>query len=173
MQARLRLGVFDDEEALVRGVHAARAAGLPIRDAYTPYPIHGLEEALGMERSWLPWVTFGGGAFGLSLALFVQWWTHSVGWALDVGGKPFDAWPAYAPVAFELMVLIAGLSTAAAFFLASRLKPTPKVQLATAGVTDDVFVLAIEERDGSFDRPRVEKLLRDAGASEVRDGGYR
>ncbi|MCZ7680353.1 MAG: DUF3341 domain-containing protein [Sandaracinaceae bacterium] len=129
MKARLVLGVFREEDALVRAVHAVRAAEVPIHDAFTPYPIHGLEEAMGLARSKLPWVTFAGGATGVTIALLGQWWTHSVDWPIEIGGKPFAAWPAYAPVAFESMVLLAGLSTAAALFVASRLWPKPRPRL--------------------------------------------
>lgn len=171
MKARLVLGVFREEDALVRAVRAVRAADVPIHDAFTPYPIHGLEDAMGIVRSKLPWVTFAGGAVGVSVALFFQWWTHAVDWPIEIGGKPFAAWPAYVPVAFESMILLAGLSTAAALFLASRLWPNPKPRLVHPEVTHDTFVLALEDRDGGFDRPRVERLLRDAGAIEIRDGG--
>lgn len=171
MKARLVLGVFREEDALVRAVHAVRAAEVPIHDAFTPYPIHGLEEAMGLARSKLPWVTFAGGATGVTIALLGQWWTHAVDWPIEIGGKPFAAWPAYAPVAFESMVLLAGLSTAAALFIGSRLWPKPRPRLVHPDVTHDTFVLALEERDGSFDRPRVERILRDAGAVEIRQGG--
>lgn len=171
MRSRLWYGVFDDEESLVSAVGAARAAELSIHDAYSPHPIHGLEEAMGIERSKLPWITFAGGAVGLVGALLLQWWTHSVDWALDVGGKPLAAWPAYAPVAFELMVLLAGLSTAVGLFAMARLYPTPKANVPHPGVTHDKYVLAIEERDGSFDRARVERMMRDSGAVEFNPEG--
>lgn len=171
MRARLLLGVFREEEGLVRAVRAMRAANVPIHDAYTPYPIHGLEEAMGLARSRLPWVTFGGAMFGLGAAALGQWWTHSVDWPIDIGGRPFFAWPAYVPVMFEAMILIAGLSTAAALFVASRLWPNPSPKLVHRAVTHDTFVLALADRDGSFDRPRVEAILRDSGAVEIDDGG--
>jgi hypothetical protein len=171
MKPRLVYAVFREEEALVRAIRAARAAEIPIHDAFTPYPIHGLEDELGIARSKLPWVTFVGGVVGVLAALGMQWWTHSVSWPIDIGGKPFSAWEAYIPVTFELMVLIAGLSTAAALFLGSRLWPNPRPRLAHPDVTHDTFVLAIEERDGRFDRPVVMRLLQESGAVEINDGG--
>jgi len=171
MKPRLWHAVFEEEDQLVRAVEAAREANVPIHDAFTPYPIHGLEEAMGLERSKLPWVTFAGGATGLAIALLVQWWTHSVDWPIDVGGKPFAAWPAYAPVAFELMILLAGLSTAAGLFVAARLWPNPKPKLPNPRVTHDRFVLTVEERDGSFELAEVKRLLESHGAIDVREGG--
>lgn len=171
MTPRLWYGVFEDEDTLVSAVGAVRAAEIPIHDAYSPHPIHGLEEAMGIERSKLPWITFAGGATGLAIALLLQWWTHSIDWALDIGGKPFDAWPAYAPVAFELMILLAGLATAGGLFAMARLYPMPKAPVPDPRVTHDRYVLAVEERDGSFDRAKVERVLREHGAVDVRAGG--
>lgn len=171
MKARLVLAVFREEDALVRAVRSVRDANVPIHDVFTPYPIHGLEEAMGLPRSKLPWVTFAGGATGVTLALLGQWWTHAVDWPIEIGGKPMAAWPAYVPVAFESMVLIAGLATAAALFVGSRLWPNPRPRLVHPRVTQDAFVLAVEDRDGSFDRPRVERLLREAGAVRITEGG--
>lgn len=171
MRPRLLLGVFREEADLVRAVRNVRAAEVPIRDAFTPYPIHGLDELMGTARSKLPWVTLGGGAVGLSVATLLQWWTHSVDWPIDIGGRPFSAWPAYAPVMFELMILIAGLSTAAALFIACRLWPNPRPKLVHPRVTHDTFVLALENRGGGFDEPRVERMLRESGAVEILDGG--
>jgi hypothetical protein len=171
MRARLLLGVFREEEGLVRAVRAMRAANVPIHDAYAPYPIHGLDEAMGLARSRLPWVTAAGALVGVSAAALGQWWTHSVDWAIDLGGKPFFAWPAYVPVMFEAMILLAGLSTAAGLFVASRLWPNPAPKLVHHGVTHDTFVIALADRDGSFDRPRIERILRESGAIEIDDGG--
>lgn len=168
---RILYASFADEQALVAAVTDARKRGVAIHDAYTPHPVHGLDEAMGLRRSRLPWLCFAGGVTGLSLASLMQWWMSSVDWPLVIGGKPFGSWPAFAPVMFETMILLAGLATAFGLLAASRLRPRiapPNVQLRA---TDDRYVLALAERDGSFDRNEVDALLQRHGALDVREGG--
>jgi hypothetical protein len=152
---------FDDEQRLLDGARAARAAGLEIRDAFVPYAVHGLDEAMGLRRSRLPLVCFGAGVTGGALALSFELWTSASSWALNVGGKPFASVPAFIPVTFELTVLSAALASAAAFFFRSRLFPGNKAS-ALPRVTDDRFALVLE-RDGEGARD----LLRAAGAVEL------
>jgi len=151
---------FTDESGLIAAARAARAAGIEIEDAYTPYAVHGLDEAMGLRRSRLTWVCFAAGATGASLALAFQLWTSTVDWALNVGGKPFASYPAFIPITFELTVLSAALASAAAFLVRSRLYPgRPAAPLPR--VTDDRFALVVADGDAA------RALLRAAGASEI------
>jgi hypothetical protein len=152
---------FDDEHRLMAGARAARAAGLEIRDAFTPYAVHGLDEAIGQRRSRLTWVCFAAGLTGGALALSFELWTSAMSWPLNVGGKPYASVPAFIPVTFELTVLSAALTSAAAFFLRSRLFPGKKSE-PMPRVTDDRFALVLERDDAG-----ARELLRRAGAVEL------
>jgi Protein of unknown function (DUF3341) len=153
---------FDDERRLLDGARAARAAGFEISDAFVPYAVHGLDEAMGLRRSRLPLVCFAAGLTGGALALSFELWTSASSWALNVGGKPFASVPAFIPVTFELTVLSAALASAGAFFFRSRLFPGKK-GAALPRVTDDRFALVLE-RDDQVAR----EVLRAAGAVEVK-----
>jgi hypothetical protein len=158
-------------------------------DAYTPFPVHGLEAAQGLKRSLLPFVTFGAGLAGFCLAFLFQYWTSAVDWPLIVGGKPFNSWPAFVPIMFELTVLLAGLSTVAAMFLFNGL-PNTKRRIFDPSLTRDRFALVIEaplkvEEDDvdeedrealrarkarykAFEEAEATEFLKKAGAKEVR-----
>jgi hypothetical protein len=162
MSPPLLIGYFESEEKILHATRAAREAGYAIHDVYTPYAVHGMDEAMGLRHSRLTWVCFGGGLFGASAALALQYYTSVVSWPLNVGGKPFNSLPAFIPVTFELTVLLAALTTVAAFFLRARLFPG-KGGGALPRVTDDRFALAL--RAGVDEAPR--ELLRRLGAVEI------
>jgi hypothetical protein len=156
------LATFAGEAALLEAAHALRAAGVAIDDAFTPYAVHGLDDALGLRRSRLTWVCFLAGAMGATAAMAFQVWTSAVSWPLNIGGKPFASIPAFIPVTFELTVLSAALASAAAFFLRSRLFPGRGTRPPLPRLTDDRFALVVA--DGADAR----RLLRAAGADEIR-----
>lgn len=155
------IATFDDAERLLDATRAARAAGLTIADAYTPYAVHGLDEAMGLRRSRLTWVCFAAGLFGGAVAMSFQLWASVSSWPLNVGGKPLASVPAFLPITFELTVLTAALVSAGTFLVRSRLFPG-KPAVARPRVTDDRFVLVLET-----DGPAADALLRRAGAVEV------
>jgi hypothetical protein len=155
------VGYFDDERRLVEATAAARAAGLEVSDAFIPYAVHGLDEAMGQRRSRLPWVCFLAGLTGGALALSFELWTSVASWPLNVGGKPFASIPAFIPVTFELTVLSAALASAGAFLFRSRLFPG-RAAAPLPRVTDDRFALVLAQ-DGA----RAREVLRAAGAVDV------
>lgn len=155
------IGYFGDEGAVLAATKAARAAGLEIVDVYTPYAVHGLDEAMGLAPSRLTYVCFAAGATGAGLALAFQIWVSTVSWPLNVGGKPFLSLPAFIPVTFELTVLAAALVSAAAFLARSRLFPGKKARVLPR-VTDDRFALVLEA-----DAARATELLTRAGAVTI------
>lgn len=163
MSPRFLVGYFEQEEQVVSATRAAREAGLPVHDVYTPYAVHGLDAAMGLRPSRLTWVCFLAGLTGGSLALLFQWWTSAVDWPLNVGGKPFASLPAFIPVTFELTVLVAGLTTVAALLARSALFPG-KAREALPRVTDDRFALALGGVRGDWDSAQAEGLLRTHGA---------
>jgi hypothetical protein len=158
---------FDDARRLVDAVRAVRARGLRVFDVYTPYPVHGLEEAMALRRSRLSWATFAGGCSGLVAAMALQYYASVVSWSLNVGGKPDNSMLAFIPIAFEITVLGAGLATVAAFVGRSRLWPVVRARSADASATDDAFIVALRCRQTAFDRNLVERLLVEHGAQAV------
>ncbi len=168
MSTSLHIGLFTDEGALLEALREGRRRGMRVVDVISPHPIHGLDEALGIRPSRLPWVALGGGVVGAVLGLAFQYWTAAVDWPLNVGGKPLDSLPAFVPVAFELTVLIAGVATAAAFLYRSRLWPGKRVQDAYASTSDDRCALVLEQADATFRAQDFAELLSRHGAAEVR-----
>jgi hypothetical protein len=167
MSSPLFIAIFGQEEHLLAATRAASRAGLRIHDAFTPYPVHGMDQAMGLGRSRLTWVCFSMGVLGLAFAMWLQSWTSAVDWPLNVGGKPMLSFPAFVPVAFELMVLFAALGTVAALLLRTGVLPGRAPRLVIDGVTNDRFALVLEVADDRFDRPAVERLLREHGALDT------
>jgi hypothetical protein len=168
------VGFYDSPSAVLEGMKKVKAAGFSNIDAYTPFPVHGMDEAQGLKRSFLPWVTFFGGLTGLSIGLGFQYWTSAVDWPLIVGGKPFFSWPAFVPVTFELTVLLAGLSTVGAMFAINGL-PNIKKKALDARITRDRFAIAIEmespKAKGTFKKFSVAEatdVLKQAGAKDIK-----
>jgi hypothetical protein len=164
MSRLVHVGFFENPRDLLSAARECREKGVSILDARTPFPIHGIDEVLGIERSRLGVVCLAGGAAGLFLGLLLQYWTSAVNWPVNVGGKPLDSLPAFVPVAFEIMILCAGLVTAAAFLVRSRLRPGRKEPLVLERVTDDRFALVVLERDASLPSDEYAALWRRHGA---------
>jgi hypothetical protein len=169
MSRRIVLGVFADESNLLNVTREAHESGLKIVDAFTPYAVHGLDSAMGLRASRLPWVCFLAAITGAALKLWFEFWTSMVDWPLNVGGKPWNSLPAFVPVTFEVMVLSAGLMTVFVFLLLARLRPNKRSTLAYCGVTDDRFVLVLEETDARFDLATVRRLFTKYGAVAIEE----
>ncbi len=137
-------------------------------EAYSPFPVHGLDHALGLKRSWIPWVTLVLGLAGWCLGFILQAWTSAVDWPLNVGGKPFVSWPAFIPVTFECMVLIGGIATTITLFAACSLPRFDKPVLDHS-LTNDRFALFVDRTDVNFDEKRVEEVLKETHVSEIKN----
>jgi len=169
LSGRRLVGVFEREGDLLAAVRHLRREGLPITDVQTPYAVHGLDEAAGLERSRLGWVC---GVAGLSAAagmLAFETWVSVMDWPINVGGKPFASIPAFIPVVFEVGVLTAGLTTVLAFLVVSGLFPGKKASTLHPGVTDDRFVIVVEAPGAGPERERAAALCRQHGAVEVEE----
>ncbi len=169
MSPRYHAALFRDEHDLLEAVRRSREEGYAVEDAYTPYPVHRLDEAMGLRRSRLASVGFIAGVSGLVLALTLQMWTSAVDWPLIVGGMPFNSFPVFIPVAFELTVLFSGLITVGILLMRARLWPGSR-RRSLPRVTDDRFGLVLLEQDASFDRGRAYRMLRACGAEEIHEG---
>lgn len=169
MNKKFVLGIYDDEDVLLHAIENIRAAGTKIHDVFSPYPIHGIDDVLGIKRSRLPIVAFFGGLTGMSFALWMQIWMLGFDWPMIIGGKPHIALPSFIPVTFELTVLFSAFSMVIAFFIVQRLKPSLRVNVFDKRSTDDKFVMAIEVKEGVTDMSALNKLLRTTGAVEVNE----
>ena len=161
------VGLFDDEQTLLKAVKNIRQDGVEIGEVYTPFPVHGLEKALGLKASNLPVVAFISGCVGLSLALTMQIFMLAIDWPMDVGGKPSLALPSFVPVSFELTVLFASFGMVFAYFGRCGLMPEINTKVVDERITDDRFVMTFE-MDG-LDAEKVKGLLNSNGAIEVRE----
>lgn len=164
--ADLFLGVFEHEDDVMAATNQCREAELNFQDVYTPYPVHGLERAMGLKRSIITWVCFGAGATGLTIATIGQWYISTVDWPLNIGGKDAFPFPAFVPVMFELTVLIAGLTILVTMFLLGRLYPGKMIEPIHPRVTDDVFVIALL-MDDDFNEGKAREIFEKCGAIEV------
>ena len=160
MSRRFLVSFFDHEDDILGASRAMREAGLQIADVYTPYAVHGLDKAMGLPASKLPFVCLLLGVLGGAFKVWFEFWTTAVAWPINVGGKPWNSLPAFVPVTFEVMVLCAGVSVVIAFLFISRLWPGKRALLADSRVTDHRFVLVIEEADAVFDPVKVHGLLK-------------
>ncbi len=160
MSHRLFVASFENEQDILDATKAVKEMGHEIKDVYTPYAVHGLDKAMGLKPSRLPWVCLLFGILGATAKLWFQIWTSAFNWPVNVGGKPLASIPAFVPVTFEVTVLFAGLGTVAAFFLISRMWPGKKPAGVYRGSTNDRFVLVLVERDASFDVSQIKELCR-------------
>ena len=167
MTKQFALGIFEDEDVLLHAVENVRAAGVKVYDVFSPYPVHGIDDALGIERSRLPIAAFFYGMTGLAFALWLQIYMLGVDWPMIIGGKPHIALPAFVPVSFELTVFFTCHGMALTFFTITSLYPRWKTPVMDVRATDDKFVLAIELDETASQFPRLTQLLRANGASEV------
>jgi hypothetical protein len=164
---RFALGIFDDEDVLLHAIDNVRGAGVKIYDVFSPYPVHGIDDALGIERSRLPIAAFFYGMCGLAFALWLQIYTLGFDWPMIIGGKPHIALPAFIPVTFELTVFFTCHGMVITFYTISKLYPRFKTPVLDVRSTDDKFVMAIELDEQSSQLPKLTQLLRENGASEV------
>ncbi len=171
MQTKTFVGVFDSDHAVLAAARAARGKGLIIRDAYTPFAVHGMDEALGLPPSWLSRACFALGAAGLTAALSFQYWVSLFNWPMNIGGKPLDASPALVPIAFEITVLVAGVGTVLTLLAFRGLLPGKPAAFAGLGATDDKFLLVLEGRP----EDELQAFYREQGAVRVEEfaGGAR
>jgi hypothetical protein len=158
---------FDSPEDLLRAIRTVRRAGYSKLEAYTPFPIHGIDEALGEGRSPLGRIVLVAGLAGLASAVFLQWWTGVIDYPLVIAGKPLFALEPSVPIMFELSVLFSAFGAVLGMFHLNRL-PTyyhPAFNFSRwAGATDDRFLLAVEAHDPQFNADDLKTLLDSLGS---------
>ncbi len=167
MSRRLLVATFEYEDDVLAATDAARRRGLAIADVHTPYAVHGLDRAMGLAPSRLPWACFLLGLAGAGFILWFMFWTTAVDWPINIGGKPWNSLPAFVPIAFEMMVLCAGVGTVIVFFIVAGLRPGRPAAVPDPRATDDRFVLLLDQADAGFDVNEVRALLSRHHAVEV------
>ena len=163
---------FDSPEDLLAAAHRAHREGYRQMDAYSPFPIHGLAEAIGFRRTWLPLLVLIGGVVGAVAGFGTQYYAAVIDYPINVGGRPLNSWPAFIPVTFEVTILFAAL-TAVLGMLALNGLPMPYHPVFNAPrfalASHDRFFLCIEAADPRFDRQGTRRFLESLNAREVTD----
>jgi hypothetical protein len=167
------LAEFDDPDELLEAATRARASGYRRLDAYSPFPIEGLADALGRKPRGVPFLFLAGGIVGGLGGYFMQWYAMGVYYPLNIGGKPLNSWPMFIPITFELTVLCSALC---GFFgtllLNSCLElyhPVFNVARFRQHASRDRFFLCIESCDPKFDGAATREFLRRLNATEVEE----
>ena len=163
---------FDSPDRLVAAARRTHEEGYRAFDAYTPFPIEELHEAMDAHRTAVPLLVLAGGIAGGLAGYGLEYWVSAIAYPLNVGGRPFHSWPAFIPITFETTVLGAALTAVFGMLALNRLpKPyhpvfnVPRFALATR----DRFFLCIESADAKFDAAATRRFLESLGPREVTD----
>ena len=161
---------FSEHDQLLRAAKASYAAGYRRMDAYSPFPVDGVAEALGHDTSLVPLFTLLGGMAGGLGAYFMQWYAMGKLYPLNVGGRPLNSWPNFIPVTFELTILVAAVSALIAMLVLNRL---PEVHHPVFNVPEfdrasiDRFFLCLESKDPSFELRTAWRFLESLGPLKI------
>ena len=164
------LAEFAAPADVYKACERVRHAGFTRWDAHSPFPVHGLDKAMGLRRSQLPWIVLVMALAGGTLGFCLQWWVHASAYPLVISGKPFFTWPAFIPVTFELAVLFGALGAVLGMLGLNRL-PMHHHPLFQSKVferaSDDAFFISVESWDPRFDPSDTRKLMESLGARSV------
>lgn len=164
------LAEFDSVSKLYHACEKVRDKGFKKWDSMTPFPVHGLDRAMGLPSSRLPWIVLIMGFLGASSGLLMQWWMSAVDYPLVISGKPMFSWPAFIPVTFECCILFSAFGAIFGMFGMNKLPqyyhPVFRSQKFYR-VTDDRFFICIECSDPKFNKDETPKFLKELGAMHV------
>lgn len=160
-------GIWLDEHKLVEAARKTREAGYKGFEAISPYPLHGIDDAMEIPRSFIPWVTFIFGLGGCTFGVWFTWWTSVVDYPILIGGKPMWSLAAFIPVIFECTILLAALSSVLAMIITNGL---PKIDppIIDPALTSHKFALFIPFDAKNYDAKKIEDLFKSLGATEVK-----
>lgn len=166
------LAEYRNAQEIYHACEKVRDAGYSKWDAHTPFPVHGLDKAMGLKPSPLPWIVLAAGLTGATSAMLLQWWTNAVDYQYIISAKPLFSWQAFIPVTFELMVLFSALAAVLGMLGINKL-PQLYHSLFNSErferVTDDKFFISIEAEDPEFDLEETRRLLEEAGAVHIEE----
>lgn len=171
-QENFLVGIFDDEDILLHAVENIREKGVRIKEVFSPFPVHGLDDALGYRRSRLPIAAFLFGMTGTMLALFTQVWMLGYDWPMIIGGKNHASLPPFIPVTFEFTVLLAAFGMVGTFLIVSDMKPYKWPRQYDIRSTNDKHVMAIDLGANKISKEEIQRILKDNGASEVNEKSF-
>lgn len=164
------LAEFEDPDALLAATRRTHQAGYRALDAYSPFLVHGLDEAVGMRRTKLPYLSLICGVIGACSGFLLQYWVSAIAYPLNIGGRPFFSWPSFIPVTFEMGVFFAAFGTAIGMVVANGL-PMPYHPLFNveefARASQDRFFLCVESTDPLFDPEKTRHFLQSLNPREV------
>ena len=169
--SKILYGIFDDDVVLLKAIKTLREQGIKIANVFSPFPVHGIEKALGIKGTRMAIVSFLFGATGTSLAVLMMWYMNIFDWPMDIGGKPSFALykniPAYIPITFEVTVLLAAHGMAITFFLRSWILPGVQPKVPDNRMSDDHFVMQLDVNDSN--KGALSSALKQVGAIEVKE----
>ena len=161
---------FASPEAMLEGAKKTYAAGYRRMNAYSPFPIEGMSDAIGFREHKLPWIVLGGGLIGCLAGFGMQYYAAVMAYPMNIGGKPLNSWPAFVPVTFEMTILVAVFSAVLGMLALNGLPHpyhpvfnVPRFALASR----NRFFFAIEADDPQFDRAATRKFLEEISGHEV------
>lgn len=164
------LAEFTTPDELVAAAVGFRDAGYTDWDTHSPFPVHGMERAMGMRRSRVPIYVLVLGLAGAAAGMFLQWWTATVDYPMVVSGKPYFSWPAFVPIMFECGVLGGALGAVGGLLFEARLPHPHHPLFFSPGferMSDDRFFLSVASSDAQFEAGATARLLRQLGAGRV------
>jgi hypothetical protein len=160
---------FEDEEDLLSGIKQLKENDVDVLDAFTPFPVHGLDKVLGLRRSWLPRVGFIGGTIGALFGFFFQKWVFTEGYQMNIGGKPLIAIPSFIPVTFECTILFAAFFMVFAFLFRSKLGFGAENKIYDLKITDNHFVVVAGFEENNSEEVKEKMEASGATIIEVKD----
>ena len=159
---------YNDYEVVLDAVKKVKAANHHIEEVFCPFPVHGLDKAMGLAPTRIAITSFMYGITGLGIAIWLTYYTMIADWHQDIGGKPSFSWaenmPAFVPIMFELTVFFAAHLMVITFYMRSRIWPFKKAENPDPRTTDDHFLMEIELHDNEEE---LTKLLNETGAVEI------
>ena len=160
-------GIWLDEHEVVAAARKTREAGFKKFETISPYPMHGIDDAMNIPRSFIPYIAFGAGLAGCAFGVWFTWWTSAVDWPIIIGGKPMWSLAAFIPVIFECTILFAALISVGSMIAINGL---PKIDppVIDPDLTSHKFAIFIPEDDSGFESGKVEQMLRSFGAVDVK-----
>ena len=164
------LAEFDNPAELLAAATKVRDAGYKCFDCHSPFPVHGMDSAMGIGASKLGWLVALGGFTGAACAVLMQWWMSAVDYPVVISGKPFFSFQAFVPITFELTILFSAFATVLgmlAFNFLPRYNHPVFESERFSKVTDDSFFVSIEATDSRFDSSKTKKFLESIGGKNV------
>lgn len=169
MNNKFIVGLYDDEETLLKAVRKIRQKGIRIHDVLTPFPVHGLEAALGMKDSRLHTVGFIVGLCGCLFAFSFMTWVFTTDYPINFGGKPYFSWPSFIPITFEFTVLSASVTMFLVFLARCGLYPGKKNRIYDERITDDMFAMTFAVDNATPEEmEKITEVLQETGVKEIK-----